>query len=48
MCLQDRSGIVAAVAPNIGPMIWDDIAVSEGGGGAPAAANVQYGGDPGP
>lgn len=31
MYLQDRSGILAATAPNIGPMIWDGIAVSDGG-----------------
>ena len=30
MYLQDRSGIFAAAAPNIGPMIWDDITVSDG------------------
>lgn len=30
MYLQDRSGILAAAAPNIGPMIWDDITVSDG------------------
>ncbi|SPO01610.1 uncharacterized protein DNG_04283 [Cephalotrichum gorgonifer] len=26
----DRPGILAAATPNIGPMIWDDITVSDG------------------
>lgn len=28
--LEGRTGIFAAAAPNIGPMIWDDISVSDG------------------
>lgn len=30
MYLEDRTGIFAAAAPNIGPMIWDDISVADG------------------
>ncbi|CAI4215006.1 unnamed protein product [Parascedosporium putredinis] len=28
--LRDRSGILAAAAPNIGPMIWDEVELSDG------------------